>query len=83
MRSHEIIVFFDGQARGVAADFERGRFLELVLVLDSVRRDDLPAAAQADLLGSHGDPDYASAIKTSVFVLPTSLTNPSTSVIFR
>ena len=49
-RQHRgVILFLEGQAGGVAADLQRGRFFGLVLVLGiALDGNDLPAAAQAD-----------------------------------
>ena len=74
-RQHRgVIVFLQGQACGVAADLQRGRFFGLVLVLGiALDGNDLPAATQADLLRRDGHPRDASAVKASVFFLPDAL----------
>jgi len=74
-RQHRgVILFLQGQACGVVADLQRGRFFGLVLVLGiALDGNDLPAAAQADLLRRDGYPRDASAVKASVFFLPDAL----------
>ena len=74
-RQHRgVILFLQGQAGGVAADLQRGRFLGFMVWLRvAFDGNDLPAAAQADLLRSDGHPRNAPAVKASVFFLPKAL----------
>lgn len=74
-RQHRgVILFLEGQAGGVAPYLQGGRFFGLVFVLGiALDGDDLPAAAQADLLRRDSHSRDASAVKASVFFLPEAL----------
>jgi len=68
------VMLLEGQAAGVVADFQRGRFLGLMVILGvALHRDNLPATAQSDLFRADGNPGNASVIKASVFLLPKAL----------
>jgi hypothetical protein len=50
-----IVLFLQGQAGGVAANFQRGRFFGFILGLGiALDGDDLPATAKPDFFRSDG-----------------------------
>lgn len=69
-----LVALVEGQAGGVSTDLQRGGCFRFVLVLGiALDGDDLPAAAQSDLLRSDGDPRDPPAIKSAVPLLPLAL----------
>jgi hypothetical protein len=68
------ILLLGRQAGRIATDFQRGRFLGLMVALGiAFDGNDLPATTQANLLRADGDPGQASAVKAPVFLLPEAL----------
>lgn len=66
--------FLQSQTRCIVADLQRGRFFGLVMQLAvTLHRDDLPAAAQTDLLRGYGHSGQTPAVKAAVLLLPFAL----------
>ena len=63
-----------GEAGRVAADFQRGRFLWLMVWLGvALDGNNLPAATQTNFLRGDGHARQASTVKATVFLLPDAL----------
>lgn len=69
-----IVALVEGQAGGITTDLKRGGLFRLVLVLGiALDGDNLPAAAQSDLLRRDGDSRDAPTIESAVSFLPLAL----------